>query len=109
MTDEPAKAAQPMTATDRLKAEIDMLTRGGVIEVAVRNPSVAEYMAHWEGRAEKAEAKNLALATFAREAVEAAQAIERLLTDNTRGVSPVFNAYQIARDLLANIPEGLKP
>lgn len=36
---------------------IEMLTKGGIIEVAIRNPSVAEYMAHWEGRAEKAEAQ----------------------------------------------------
>jgi hypothetical protein len=29
----------------------------GTIEVAIRNPSVAESMRHWEGRAERAEAK----------------------------------------------------
>jgi hypothetical protein len=29
----------------------------GVAEVAVRNPSVMEYMKHWEFRAEAAEAK----------------------------------------------------
>lgn len=40
----------------RLSAEVEMLTRGGIIEVAIRNPSVADYMKHWEGRAEKAEA-----------------------------------------------------
>jgi len=28
-----------------------------VIEVAIRNPAVAEYMKHWEGRAEAAEAR----------------------------------------------------
>ena len=27
----------------------------GVVEIAVRNPSVSEYMSHWEGRATKAE------------------------------------------------------
>ena len=27
----------------------------GIIEVAVRNPNVMEYMRHWEGRAEAAE------------------------------------------------------
>jgi hypothetical protein len=36
---------------------IELLTTSGIIEVAVRNPSVAEYMGHWEGRAEKAEAE----------------------------------------------------
>jgi hypothetical protein len=30
----------------------------GVVEIAVRNPSVSEYMNHWEGRATKAEAEN---------------------------------------------------
>jgi hypothetical protein len=48
------------TLTERelrwLREECAMLTRGGIIEVAVRNPNVAEYMRHWEGRAEKAEA-----------------------------------------------------
>lgn len=37
--------------------EAELLVRGGIIEVAVRNRNVAEYMKHWEGRAEKAEAK----------------------------------------------------
>jgi hypothetical protein len=37
-------------------SELKTLTTSGVIEVAIRNPSVAEYMRHWEGRAEKAEA-----------------------------------------------------
>jgi hypothetical protein len=41
---------------DRLRDEVETLTTAGIIEVAVRNPSVAEYMRHWEGRAEKAEA-----------------------------------------------------
>jgi hypothetical protein len=36
---------------------IDLLTTSGIIEVSIRNPSVAEYMRHWEGRTEAAEAK----------------------------------------------------
>ena len=43
------------------QAELDMLTKAGIIEVAIRNPSVAEYMRHWEGRAEQAEARVTAL------------------------------------------------
>jgi hypothetical protein len=46
---------------DRLEAELHTMKTSGVIEVAVRNPSVSEYMAHWEGRAEKAEARVAAL------------------------------------------------
>lgn len=41
----------------RLEGEIKALTTAGIIEVAVRNPSVADYVQHWEGRAEAAEAK----------------------------------------------------
>ena len=40
----------------RLRAELKQWTTWGVIEVAIRNPSVSEYMRHWEGRATKAEA-----------------------------------------------------
>ena len=39
----------------KLEAEIEHLTKSGIIEVAVRNPAVAEYCRHWEGRTEKAE------------------------------------------------------
>lgn len=39
-----------------LRAELHLMKTAGIIEVAVRNPSVAEYMAHWEARAEAAEA-----------------------------------------------------
>lgn len=42
---------------EELEAEIHMMKTSGVIEVAVRNPNVLEYIKHWEGRAETAEAK----------------------------------------------------
>ncbi|OOY15078.1 hypothetical protein [Thioclava sp. DLFJ4-1] len=42
---------------ERLIEERDFLARAGVTELASRNPSVMEYMQHWEGRAEKAEAR----------------------------------------------------
>jgi hypothetical protein len=45
----------------RLRAELEQWTTWGVIEVAMRNPSVSEYMRHWEGRATKAEAERDAL------------------------------------------------
>jgi hypothetical protein len=38
-----------------IEAEEHILRYGGIIEVAVRNQNVAEYMGHWEDRAEKAE------------------------------------------------------
>lgn len=37
------------------EAELHTMKTAGIIEVAVRNPSVMEYMQHWEGRAERAE------------------------------------------------------
>jgi hypothetical protein len=52
-----SSAAQPLTNEERLQRELDILTGGGIIEVAVRNVNVRHYMEHWEGRAIKAEAK----------------------------------------------------
>ena len=42
---------------EELEAELHLMKTSGIVEVAVRNPSVMEYMRHWEGRAERAEAK----------------------------------------------------
>jgi hypothetical protein len=59
-----------------LKAELHTMKTAGIIEVAVRNPSVSEYMAHWEGRAEKAELRmagfESALATARNKAIQQA-------------------------------------
>lgn len=55
-----ADTEQQQEAADRIEemeAENNLLKTSGIIEVAVRNPSVMEYMQHWEGRAEAAEAK----------------------------------------------------
>ena len=41
---------------EELEAELHLMKTSGIIEVAVRNPNVMEYMRHWEGRAEAAEA-----------------------------------------------------
>jgi|TARA_B110000908_G_scaffold170039_1_gene228524 hypothetical protein len=40
-----------------LEAQLHTMKTARIIEAAVRNPSVSEYIAHWEGRAEKAEAR----------------------------------------------------
>jgi len=40
-----------------VEAELDLMKTAGIIELAIRNPSVSEYMHHWERRAEAAEAK----------------------------------------------------
>lgn len=49
-------AAEPVSELDQLREEVAFLKSCGIIELAVRNPNVADYMKHWEGRAEKAEA-----------------------------------------------------
>ena len=49
-----------MTAAERIKeleAQLKEWETWGVIEIAVRNPNVASYMNHWEGRATQAEAQ----------------------------------------------------
>jgi chromosome segregation ATPase len=40
---------------DIAQREVDHFKNSGIIEVAIRNASVAEYMRHWEGRTERAE------------------------------------------------------
>jgi hypothetical protein len=52
--------AQAARSSDReriaeLEHELDNWRTWGVVEVAVRNPQVAEYCEHWEGRVESAE------------------------------------------------------
>ena len=56
-------------------AERETLTTSSIIEVAVRNPSVMEYMKHWEARAEAAEA---ALATARADAVLIAELVRKV-------------------------------
>jgi chromosome segregation ATPase len=50
-------AALNQDQRDEVADELHLMKTAGIIEVAVRNPSVAEYMAHWEERAKKAEAE----------------------------------------------------
>ena len=58
-------------SADRIKAleaELHIMQTASIAEVAARNISVAEYMAHWEVRAEKAEAENKRLRDAVQEA-----------------------------------------
>ena len=47
--------AEPKTELEMLREEVAFLKTCGIIEIAIRNPSVMDYMRHWEGRAERAE------------------------------------------------------
>ena len=53
---------------DILRERIHFLETCGVVELAAINPSVMDYMRHWEGRVEKAEAR---ITTLERELAEA--------------------------------------
>jgi hypothetical protein len=91
----------PYTVTDsvgQLFAEREeltgLLTMAGIIEIAVRNPNVKDYMDHWEGRAATAETRCAAL--------EADLAAHK---SALRGLIPLAENYS---DLLGPpTPEGL--
>ncbi|MGN8022886.1 hypothetical protein ACTJJ7_19460, partial [Phyllobacterium sp. 22229] len=53
--DHQSAIAQLEAERDELQRELDHFTSSGIAEIAVRNPSVMDYMSHWEGRAEAAE------------------------------------------------------
>ena len=44
------------TERNQLRAEVERLKTGGIVELAAINSSVLEYCKHWEARAERAEA-----------------------------------------------------
>lgn len=69
-------AANPQAILS-LIAEIEALTSGGIIEVAVRNPSVADYVQHWEGRTERAERERDEAAALLREWCSVGNPMER--------------------------------
>ncbi len=55
---------------EALEAEVEHFTKSGIVEIAVRNSSVSDYMAHWEGRTERAEAELIALRQRVKEVLE---------------------------------------
>ena len=92
MTDELTEVgADGIRRIEELEAEIDMLKNAGIIEVAVRNPSVSEYMNHWEARAERAEAK-LAKAVEALE--ECVEEIDAYICIQYPWDHPVYARYR---------------
>ena len=78
---------------EELEAELHLMKTSGIVEVAVRNPSVMEYMRHWEGRAERAEAK----------LAKAVEALEEIMGDgDAMGCNPQLKA-DIASATLAEL------
>ena len=52
-----ADLEQAEARIEELEADLHLMKTAGIVEIAIRNPNVSEYMAHWERRAEGAEAK----------------------------------------------------
>ena len=98
-----------------LEAELDHFKKSGIIEVATRNPSVKDYMDHWESRAATAES---ALAAMTAERDELAAQLgaaksfmERALRDaaDPRRFNPKADAAQTLRFALnSNWPARAK-
>lgn len=60
LTREAAKG-EPSSPERRIAEELELMKTAGIIEIAVRNPNVADYMRHWEARATALETANAAL------------------------------------------------
>ena len=88
------------TENARLRAELKQWTTWGVIEVAIRNPSVSEYMRHWEGRATKAEAEVERLRAKAKHYEVESKKLRTKLADIRKMDSKAFAAWQIERKSL---------
>lgn len=69
LTDDRPVASEPKSELEQLREEVAFLKSCGIVELAVRNPNVADWMQHWEGRAEKAEAALRSAASTSTEAV----------------------------------------
>jgi hypothetical protein len=52
-----ADAKEAEAYAEELEKELNLMKTAGIVEVSIRNPSVMEYVRHWEDRAETAEAK----------------------------------------------------
>lgn len=76
---------------DALQAENNALTTCGIAEVAAHSPSVMDYMKHWEGRAEKAEAQVDALT--AGRVKPLAEAMQDLLREGRGAVPESADAF----------------
>lgn len=106
----------PTSELEALREELHLMKTAGIIEVAVRNPSVSDYMNHWEKRAETAEAR----------LAEAMKALDEALVGLDAGCSQYVNRtisgaevpgdeqypwvrlMQIGRDAVRRVREGGK-
>lgn len=101
MTEQKREAELPVAdipnEVDRLKREIEHFTKSGIIEVAIRNQSVSDYMKHWEGRAISAEEK---LA----EALKALEAAKNRMR-NSRGA--IESDQVVDKDVHGSLTRGM--
>ena len=97
---------------EKAEAELRILKEAGICEVASRNPSVMEYMKHWEARAEKAEAdRDTAYARGREQGIREAlaayaqhEAVDLMKWADCR--SWRHSVYRTIQDLLINTPKG---
>ena len=89
--------------------ERDAEWRGwGIVEVAIRNPSVSDYMNHWEGRALKAEADLATLKAEVEELRQRDRVISRQIERHASGDDPLAHALREDRDKFEGEVKRLK-
>lgn len=78
---------------ETLQRELQQWTKWGIVEISIRNQSVADYCTHWEGRAEKSERRlaqaQARVAELEREVFNKQKVIEWNLTHQTSLRPPV--------------------
>jgi hypothetical protein len=85
----------------------------GIIEVAIRNPSVSDYMQHWQARAEAAEAQLAERDAAIAAAYEAAAGLVHRIADgySSSGYKDIACALYLTEGnvrALASDPEALR-
>lgn len=106
--------AEPLSRLEQLERENADFRTWGIIEVAIRNPNVAEYMAHWEARTQKAEAENEALRTKL-ETVEAetrercAKVADTEVCQIDRYSEPFDEGWSVGAEKIAQLIRNLEP
>lgn len=80
--------------------ELDLMKNAGIIEVSVRNPAVAEYIKHWEGRTEKAERE---LGEYQAKHTTIMQEADQRYVEKTRELRKCRKVVALADELCAAI------
>jgi len=95
------------------EGELHLMKTAGIIEVAIRNPSVSDYMQHWQARAEAAEAQLAERDAAIAAAYEAAAGLVHRIADGysrsrDKELSSALYLSQVQVRALASNPEALR-